>query len=133
MRILAAVALALFATAAQAKYDREAIPPATPVGKPINCLQLSDISSTQVHGDKTIDYIMFGRNKVYRNTLPYECPSLGFEERYLHKSFGGEICSYDTITVLQSPGFGHGPTCGLGQFQPIEYIKDAKPAKPPKN
>ena len=126
MRAFAILALSLFASVAHAKYDREGVPPATPVGKPISCIRLNDISETRIHGDKTIDYVMFGSKKVYRNTLPYECPSLGFEERYLHKSYNGDICSLDTITVLQSPGLSQGASCGLGEFQPIEYIKEPK-------
>ena len=123
-RTLALVALTL-ATAAYARPDREAVPPATPIGKPISCLRLSDISSTEVHGDQVIDYTVLG-GKVYRNTLPYSCPGLGFEERYLHKSYGGDICAIDLITVLQSPGLMHGATCGLGEFQQVELVKPPK-------
>lgn len=119
--------MALAASTAQARHDEDPIPAATNVGKPVSCISLSDISETRIRSDKVIDFVMLGRNKVYRNELPYECPSLKFEERYLHRAFSNEMCSLDTITVLHSPGLWHGATCGLGQFQPIEYIKDAKP------
>jgi len=126
MRILLIPLAALtLASAAQAKSDADAVPPATPIGKPITCLRLSDISETRFHGDQVIDFVLLG-GKVYRNTLPYSCPSLGFEQRYLHKSWSGDICSVDTITVLQSPGLSHGATCGLGEFQEVKIIKEAK-------
>lgn len=119
---LAALSLA---TAASAKADNDEVPAATPVGKPISCLRLSDISETHYHGDQVIDFVVFG-GKVYRNTLPSACPSLGFEQRYLHRSYGGDICSLDLITVLQSPGLSHGATCGLGEFQQVVLAKDTK-------
>lgn len=122
---LAAVVVALFASGAIAKTDPDAVPAATPIGKPISCLRLNDISETRFHGDQVIDFVVFG-GKVYRNTLPYACPSLGFEHRYIHKSYGGDICSLDLITVLHSPGLSRGATCGLGEFQQIELAKDAK-------
>jgi len=117
-------ALAL-ATTAQAKAPRDEVPAATPIGKPISCINISDVRETRVHGDQVIDFVVWG-NKVYRNTLPYACPSLGFEERFLHKTSTNNYCSVDTITVLQSPGLSHGATCGLGEFQQVELVKEAK-------
>jgi hypothetical protein len=68
---------------------------------------------------------MLGRNKVYRNTLPYSCPQLGFEERFLYKTSLSQLCSTDIITVLTSggPDLSRGASCGLGQFQPVELVK----------
>lgn len=122
---LVAAAVVLLASSAIAKSDPDAVPDAKPIGKPISCLRLNDISETRFHGDQVIDFVVFG-GKVYRNTLPYACPSLGFEQRYIHKSYGGDICSLDLITVLHSPGFIHGATCGLGEFQQVELVKEAK-------
>ena len=68
--------------------------------------------------DRTIDFITTGR-KVYRNTLDYPCPQLGFEQRFAHKTSTNNLCSLDTITVLTSPGLSQGATCGLGKFQPV--------------
>lgn len=123
--LIAAVAVTLgLATASAAPRDRTTVPEATPDGKPISCVQTSSISSTQVHGDSVIDFHMLG-GKVYRNILPNSCPSLGFEERFLYKTSIGELCSVDTITVLQSPGLSRGATCGLGTFQPVQLVKAA--------
>ncbi len=118
MHKLAIAALILIASAATAR-DRTAIPVATPVGDPVDCISLNNIRSTQVHGDSTIDFHMTGR-QVYRNTLPHTCPSLGFEERFLYKTSLSQLCSVDIITVLQSPGLSTGASCGLGKFQPVK-------------
>jgi hypothetical protein len=122
MRKLALTVLAFAATAGVADArDRNAVPDATPVGDPVDCVQLTNIRSTQVHGDSTIDFHMNG-GKVYRNTLPNSCPSLGFEERFSYKTSLSQLCSVDIIRVLQSYG-GHlqeGAGCGLGKFQPVK-------------
>ena len=118
MRKLAILILAGTASTAIAR-DRDAVPDATPIGDAVSCVQLQSIRSTQVHGDSVIDFHMSG-GKVYRNTLPNSCPSLGFEERFLYKTSLSQLCSVDIITVLQSPGLSQGPSCGLGKFQPVK-------------
>ena len=113
------------ASVAIAKRDRGEVPAATETGKPISCVPLRQIRETRVHGDQTIDFVMNGRNKIYRNKLPYSCPSLGFEERFLYKTSLSVLCSTDIITVLRTAGGGldSGASCGLGQFQPVELVK----------
>ena len=120
--IVSAALVIGFATASA--RDRNTIPEATPDGAAISCVRTSNIRSTTVHGDSVIDFKM-NNGKVYRNTLPMSCPSLGFEERFLHKSTVGELCSVDIITVLQSPDLTQGPSCGLGKFQPVKIVKTA--------
>ena len=121
--LVASAVIALGMTAASAR-DRNAVPEATPDGKPISCVQTTNIRSTSVHGDSVIDFHM-NNGKVYRNTLPNSCPSLGFEERFLYKTSTSQLCSVDIITVLQSPGLSQGASCGLGQFQPVKIVKGA--------
>ena len=122
MRKLALTVLALAATVSVAgARDRNAVPDATPIGDPVDCVQLTNIRSTQVHGDSTIDFHMNG-GKIYRNTLPNSCPSLGFEERFSYKTSLSQLCSVDIIRVLQSYGgsLQEGAGCGLGKFQPVK-------------
>jgi hypothetical protein len=120
MRKMFLTALALAATVSVAgARDRNAIPDAVSTGEAVSCVQLRSIRSTQVHGDSTIDFHMNG-GRVYRNTLPNSCPSLGFEERFLYKTSLSQLCSVDIITVLQSPGLSQGASCGLGKFQPVK-------------
>lgn len=114
-RIIAVIAL-LSATAAAA---REKIPVATPDGEAVSCVPLIQIRETRVRDDRTIDFLMTGR-KVYRNTLPSPCPSLGFEQRFSYATSLSQLCSTDIITVLyQAPYLTPGASCGLGQFQPV--------------
>lgn len=94
------------------------------VGDPVDCISLATIRSSHVRDDRTIDFETTGR-KVYRNTLPYSCPGLGFEERFAFKTSTSQLCSVDIITVLQSFGGGlsQGASCGLGKFQPMQKAK----------
>ena len=109
--------LALLAATATAA-DR-APPAATPAGKPQSCIPLTQIRETRVRDDRTIDFIMRGRDQVYRNTLPNSCPSLGFEQRFSYATSLSQLCSTDIITVLYSAPIQRGASCGLGQFQPV--------------
>lgn len=95
-----------------------------PVGEAVNCVTLSQVRSSKVIDDRTIDFKMAG-GKVYRNTLPHSCPSLGFEERFSHRTSLNQLCSVDTIRVLQSYGSGlhEGAGCGLGKFQPMQKVQ----------
>jgi hypothetical protein len=99
--------------------------PYVAVGKPVDCIQIRSIQSTNVRDDSTIDFVMNGK-KVYRNSLPNSCPSLGFEKRFSYRTSMSQLCSVDIITVLWNagPGLQPGASCGLGKFQPME-----KPAK----
>ena len=120
--LLAALAFTAVAAPGMAR-DRSEIPAATETGKPESCIPLRQISQTQVHGDRTIDFVMSGR-RVYRNTLPYACPSLGFEEKFSYETSLNVLCSTDIITVLHSgAGLERGASCGLGQFQPVTLTK----------
>jgi hypothetical protein len=89
-------------------------------GKPVDCIQLRSIRTTQVRDDRTIDFIMNG-NKVYRNILPNSCPTLGFEKRFSYRTSLSQLCSVDIITVLYNVGSSlqPGASCGLGPFQPM--------------
>ena len=118
--ILTALAIAAVAAPGGAR-DRNQVPEATPVGKPESCIRTISIRQTHVRSDSVIDFDM-GGGKIYRNTLPYSCPQLGFEEKFLYKTSTGELCSVDTITVLHD-SFSHGATCGLGPFQPVKLVK----------
>jgi hypothetical protein len=121
MRMLLIPALMIFGVAG-APVQKDKIPDATPAGKPVSCLSLTQIRETHVRSDRVIDFVVGGR-KVYRNTLPHDCPGLGFEGRYIHRASMNEICSLDTITVLRTDFRDQGPTCGLGEFQPVTLAR----------
>jgi len=114
-----ALAVAMLATTGDArplKPDQEA--KIKPAGPAVDCVQLRSIRETRVRSDQVIDFYMNG-GKVYRNTLPNSCPSLGFEERFSYATSLSQLCSVDIITVLRSPPMMQGASCGLGKFQPV--------------
>ncbi|MFC3441349.1 hypothetical protein ACFOKF_09115 [Sphingobium rhizovicinum] len=122
VRLALGLVLACAALPAIAKQQPD---PYVAKGDPVDCVQIRSIQSTNVRDDRTIDFVMNGR-KIYRNTLPNNCPSLGFEKRFSYRTSLSQLCSVDIITVLQNigPGLQPGASCGLGKFQPME-----KPAK----
>tara|TARA_R110001606_G_scaffold74462_4_gene172566 strand:+ start:2088 stop:2495 length:408 start_codon:yes stop_codon:yes gene_type:complete len=93
------------------------------IGEPESCITRSNIRSTDVIDDQTIDFKM--RNgDIYRNSLPHRCSGLGFEESFSYKTSTNQLCSVDIIHVLSQTG-GRLDTrgaCGLGKFQKIEKI-----------
>ncbi len=123
---VAGLALASPVRAQESKANpRDPVPSATPAGKPTSCLLLNRIRSSEVRSDSVIDFIMRD-GTVYRNTLPISCPSLGFERRFAYRTSTQQLCSIDMIQVLNMPRPQRGPTCGLGEFQPVTLDKTSK-------
>lgn len=116
----------LMAGGAASMGERPAEPPAArETGRPVSCITIHQIKSTNVHDDRTIDFVM--RNgAVYRNRLSHNCPGLGFQDAFTYRSSSSQLCSVDTITVLQPPGLSMGASCGLGKFQPVELLRSRK-------
>ena len=98
------------------KPEQEAL--IKPDGKPMMCVSVHSIRETRVRDDRTIDFYMQG-GKVYRNTLPQDCPELGFEERFGYETSIDRLCNVDIIHVLHDSPPIAGAACGLGTFQPI--------------
>jgi hypothetical protein len=92
-----------------------------PVGEAVNCIDLHRIDSTHVVSNEVIDFKMRG-GKVFRNTLPYSCSGLVFEQGFSYRPSASRLCNVDTIRVLHSYGgrLEEGVGCGLGKFQPVE-------------
>ncbi len=92
-----------------------------------HCLNLSEVDHTEVLDGQTILFYMHGK-KIWKNTLPYKCPSLGYEKAFSHKTSTNNYCSVDIITVIYSAGgMQEGASCGLGPFTP--YTPPPKPDK----
>lgn len=103
------------------------VPAAEVTGEAVSCINLSQIRSSQVRDDRTIDFLMNG-GKVYRNDLPYQCGSLGFERAFTYSTSLTQLCNVDIITVLQNFGgtLNRGASCGLGLFTPVKLVKQPK-------
>ena len=114
-RDAAAIVIALLASGASIAKP---VPPATPAGNPVDCLNLQDIRESRVRDDQTIDFYTNG-GKTYRNVLPYKCSGLGFQQGFSYKTSINRLCSVDIITVIQQGGLPRGASCGLGKFQPV--------------
>lgn len=126
MRKAPLLLLAVLAAAPGAARDRMVVPDATPIGKPLGCVPLSQIRQSRVRSDTVIDFEMTGR-RVYRNVLPNSCPGLGFNQSFSYATSLSQLCSVDIITVLQqTAGIQRGASCGLGVFQPVELAKRAR-------
>ena len=124
MRTILTAAFALLVTAcaptAKDLADQTALADARPTGPPVDCLPLTSIGETHVRDGRTIDFELRNGN-VYRNTLPHQCPGLGFDESFSYETSLSQLCSLDIITVLhRTGGIRRGASCGLGKFQPIE-------------
>jgi len=118
--IAAAATAALSIPAAAAQDEAEEWQRAIPVGEAVSCVPLRQIRNTEVHDDRTIDFHMTG-GRTYRNTLPHDCGGLGFDEAFSYRTSLSQLCSTDIITVIRQPlNSIQGPSCGLGEFQPIE-------------
>lgn len=129
---LVTVGAALFAlqplAIAQADAPKPSkVPPAEVTGEPVSCINLSQIRSSEVRDDKTIDFMMRGGN-VYRNELPYQCSTLGFDRAFSYATSQAQLCNVDIITVVRNIGGGldRGASCGLGMFTPVKLIKQPK-------
>lgn len=98
-----------------------------PDGDPVRCITIRQIRSTHVIDDRTIHFVMNNR-LMFRNELPTTCPGLGFSRAFAHNSRTSQLCSVDTITVVQAGGGVPGARCGLGMFQPMKPAAPATPA-----
>jgi hypothetical protein len=127
---LATVAVATTAGAfGPAERRAKALAAYEPAGEPVNCISIRQIDSTKVLGNNVIDFKMRG-GKVYRNTLPYSCPSLMSEDRFSYKTSLSQLCSVDIVRVLHNYGGGlqEGAGCGLGKFQPMAKVPELEDA-----
>ena len=124
--LVAGVALLSFgARSEDADKPRQSkAPPVEVLGAPVKCVNISRIRNTVVHDDYTIDFNLSGGD-IYRNTLPNRCPQLGFEERFAYEANIGQLCSIDSIMVIQGSAVGRGPHCSLGEFVPVRYLEHA--------
>ena len=119
--------------------DAKRITEARPVGKAVSCVPINQIRSTHVLSDAIIDFELYGGHTL-RNTLPQQCPSLSSERAFMYSTSLSQLCSTDIITVIHQglpmgepnlspirgigpviPGPWRGASCGLGQFQPVEF------------
>ena len=106
--------------------DKAPAPEVRAVGKPKTCVSLTQIQSTNIVDNSTIDFKMKG-GKTFRNTLSHSCPGLRRDDAFSYRTSTSQLCSVDIIHVLENYGgrLQQGAGCGLGKFQQIEKITSA--------
>ena len=87
---------------------------------PQECVNLLHVDSTYVVDDQAILFYM-KNGEVLMNSLPSKCPTLKSEDRFMYRVRMNQLCRLDTVTVIYNAGFGltEGPTCPIGDFQPV--------------
>jgi hypothetical protein len=121
--LIALFATSLFATSAGlAQSTPRSQQLWTPDGPPVNCISLQSIRSTHVVDDRTINFVI-SNTRMFTNTLPRACAGLGMNRAFSHNSRTTQLCAVNSITVVRPGGNRNpGPSCGLGQFQPMEPV-----------
>ena len=89
--------------------------------EPVRCVSLKRIDRTEVIDDRTIVFHMKGGD-IYVNQFDRACPNLDRNRAFSYRTSTGQICSVDSITVLENFGFGlrRGASCGLNEFVPAD-------------
>ncbi|PLK23787.1 hypothetical protein C0V72_07790 [Porphyrobacter sp. TH134] len=72
-----------------------------------------------------IDFEMAG-GKVYRSTLPGRCIGLNFDRAITYETSIDQLCTQQIVYTLQNIGGvpQRGAGCALGEFVPVEYVKE---------
>jgi len=96
------------------KYDR--------TGEMKSCVSPSRIRHTRVVDNEHIIFEMRG-SKVYLNTLPRNCPRLGYHKSIKYTVRAGSLCKNDIFEVFDSAGLT-GTSCSFGAFEKLEKKKD---------
>jgi hypothetical protein len=134
-RFLATAALPLILVAcapgdpaAEAARTAKAIaagPAVTVKGSGQNCINRAQVRSTVVRSDRVIDFEM-NSGAVYRNTLRVSCPGLNFDRAITYETSIDQLCSQQIVYSLTNIGGvpQRGAACALGQFVPVEYVRE---------
>ncbi|MBU2588569.1 MAG: hypothetical protein KJ872_10700 [Alphaproteobacteria bacterium] len=95
------------------------------VGEGQQCIPRDRIRQSVVRNDRVIDFEMIG-GKVYRSTLPQSCPGLSFERAITYETSISQLCTSQIVYTLQNYAgvLQRGAGCTLGEFVPVEYVKD---------
>lgn len=98
-------------------------------GSTVDCIPVRNIDHTEVIDNRSILFHMRGRH-VFLNDLERDCPGLGREKRFMYEVRTGQLCSTDTISVLENWGVGlaRGFTCPLGPFYKVseDQVEDLR-------
>ena len=95
-------------------------------GKPVSCINLRDVRSSQIIDDTAIVYDA-GGGRLFVNRPRIGAESLDSDDILVTKTYGSELCSLDTVNLIdRGSNFSHG-FVGLGEFVPYTRVKVANP------
>lgn len=89
--------------------------------EPLRCVRLASIDRTEVIDNHNIAFFLKGGH-IYVNRLRATCRRLAPGRAFSYSVSTGQICTVDTIAVLENFGFGltRSDTCSLGTFIPMD-------------
>jgi hypothetical protein len=91
-------------------------------GRPVACIPLNQVRSSQYVGDRTILYRM-SRNLVYRNDPPGGCPGLGNGRGLITRTPSTQLCRGDIALVQDFVTRMPGGSCAMGDFVPYRSAR----------
>ena len=95
-------------------------------GKPVDCIGLRDIRSSQIIDGTAIVYDA-GGGRLFVNRPRIGASSLDNDDILVTKTYGSDLCSLDTIDLIDRGSQMHDGFVGLGQFVPYTRVKASKP------
>lgn len=100
-------------------------PAAEVIGKPLDCLPITQFSNTRIRDDQTIDFMSGAGGRVWRVTLPNKCNGLRSANTFTYETSLTQLCRQDIIYPLQQLGnqWQRMGGCGMGPFVPVKLAK----------
>jgi hypothetical protein len=92
-------------------------------GKLTDCISLSSVNSTQIIGGRAIIYKAGG--KVYVNEPRSGAETLRDDDILLTQTFGSQLCSIDSVKLLDRGARFQRGFVTLGKFVPYSLVKVA--------
>ncbi len=123
--LIAAVALATPAVAAHRDTPEVQLQKALAgrvAGKPTNCITLSGVNSTQIIDGKAIIYR--DGSRLYVNEPRSGAESLRDDDILFTRTFGSQLCSIDTVRLIDRGSRFPRGFVSLGQFVPYTKVKN---------
>lgn len=89
-------------------------------GKPVNCIRLSGTDSSEIIAGKAILYRDGGR--LYVNVPRAGADSLRDDDILVTRTFGSQLCSIDTVNLVDRASRFPRGFVSLGQFVPYSRV-----------
>lgn len=93
-------------------------------GKPVSCITLSNITSSQIYDGTAIVYR--SGSTLYVNRPRMGQTSLDSDDILVSRTYGSQLCSLDTINLVDRTSRFQTGFVGLGEFVPYTKVKAVK-------